>query len=306
MILFPLGQPIFEKLGPAGISMFYVSCIVSQLVYSCGWSKFKGGIGSEMVIFLASCYFYMANRVQIEVVPFFHKMAFTIMAKVGEENPEAVVATTITSYALSSILTGFVFFLMGTFHFGYIVGFIPRHILIGCIGGVGWFLIATGFEVTAGLEGNLNYDGATLWKMFSSDTIALWSIPLALALFFCWSERRVNNQYYLPLFIMTIPAVFYFFVGSLDILQPENLRRTGWIFEGPESGEPWWYFYTLYSMLLCCPINLHEIYTNDSRFQIRSLGSGSGVHPGHVLSHLLWCTARTDQRTCSCFLDWRG
>lgn len=49
MILFPLGQPIFEKLGPDGISMFYVSCIISQLVYSLGGSAFKGGIGSEMV-----------------------------------------------------------------------------------------------------------------------------------------------------------------------------------------------------------------------------------------------------------------
>lgn len=50
MILFPLGQPVFAKLGPDGISMFYVSCIVSQLVYSLGGSIFKGGIGSEMVI----------------------------------------------------------------------------------------------------------------------------------------------------------------------------------------------------------------------------------------------------------------
>ena len=49
MILFPLGQPIFEKLGSAGISMFYISCIVSQLIYSGGGSIFKGGIGSEMV-----------------------------------------------------------------------------------------------------------------------------------------------------------------------------------------------------------------------------------------------------------------
>jgi len=49
MILFPLGLPIFEKLGPDGISMFYVSCIISQLVYSLGGSAFKGGIGSEMV-----------------------------------------------------------------------------------------------------------------------------------------------------------------------------------------------------------------------------------------------------------------
>ena len=43
MILFPLGQPIFAELGPDGISMFYVSCIVSQLVYSMGGSMFRGG-----------------------------------------------------------------------------------------------------------------------------------------------------------------------------------------------------------------------------------------------------------------------
>jgi SulP family sulfate permease len=49
MILFPLGQPIFESLGSAGISMFYISCIVAQLVYSCGGSRFRGGVGSEMV-----------------------------------------------------------------------------------------------------------------------------------------------------------------------------------------------------------------------------------------------------------------
>ena len=49
MILFPLGNPLFASLGPDGISMFYVSCIVSQLVYSMGGSIFRGGIGSEMV-----------------------------------------------------------------------------------------------------------------------------------------------------------------------------------------------------------------------------------------------------------------
>ena len=48
MILFPLGSPIFSNLGSAGISIFYVSTIVSQLVFSFG-SVFKGGIGSELV-----------------------------------------------------------------------------------------------------------------------------------------------------------------------------------------------------------------------------------------------------------------
>lgn len=48
IILFPLGQDVFSEMGADGVSMFYVSCIVSQLVYSSG-SIFKGGVGSEMV-----------------------------------------------------------------------------------------------------------------------------------------------------------------------------------------------------------------------------------------------------------------
>lgn len=49
MILFPLGQSLFSNLQADGLSIFYMSCIISQLVYSCGGSVFKGGIGSEMV-----------------------------------------------------------------------------------------------------------------------------------------------------------------------------------------------------------------------------------------------------------------
>jgi sulfate permease, SulP family len=51
MILFPLGEEIFQNTGPDGIAMFYVSCIVSQLTFSLGGSSFAGGVGSEMVCF---------------------------------------------------------------------------------------------------------------------------------------------------------------------------------------------------------------------------------------------------------------
>ena len=170
------------------------------------------------------------------------------MATVGEDKPDEVISTTITAYAISSILTGAVFFLMGVCRFGYIVGFIPRHILLGCIGGVGWFLVATGLEVTARLDGNLNYDGATLRKMFQLDTIFLWLIPLLLAIFLYCSTKKITSKYYLPTFILIIPAVFYFFVFAIDELDPTDLRNKGWIFNGPDAGEPWWYFYTLYSM----------------------------------------------------------
>ncbi|KAL2258393.1 hypothetical protein VTK26DRAFT_8319 [Humicola hyalothermophila] len=229
MILFPLGSPIFSHLGPAGISIFYVSCIVSQVIFSLG-SVFKGAVGSEL----------------IEVVPFFHNMAATITEMVGEDDPDAVIATTITAYALSSMMTGAVFYLMGRFRFGYLVGFIPRHILIGCIGGVGWFLVATGFEVTARLEGNITYDLDTLKRLMQSDTVPLWVTPLILAAILYYWQTRVTSKYLLPLYILAIPALFYATTAALGLLDPKTLRHGGWMFEGPPAGEPWWYFYTLY------------------------------------------------------------
>ncbi|GAP86129.1 putative sulfate transporter family protein [Rosellinia necatrix] len=232
MILFPLGNPVFANLGPAGISIFYVSTIIAQLTFSSG-SIFRGGVGSEL----------------IEVVPFFHSMAATITTIVGEENPDAVIATTITSFAISSMLTGVVFYLMGHFNLGYIIGFIPRHILIGCIGGVGWFLIATGLEVSARL-GEFRYDLETARRLFKADTLPLWLIPLALAVLLFGLQRKITSRYFLPAYILCIPFVFYFFVLSLDSLSPEHLRQTGWIFEAPEAGQPWWYFWTLYKFEL--------------------------------------------------------
>ena len=116
-------------------------------------------------------------------------MAATITGIVGEDKPDAVIATTITSYALSSMLTGTVFYLMGKFRFGYIVGFIPRHILIGCIGGVGWFLVATGFEVTARMDGSLNYDLDTVRRLIRPDTVPLWIIPLFLSIILFYGQK---------------------------------------------------------------------------------------------------------------------
>ncbi|POS81506.1 sulfate transporter family protein [Diaporthe helianthi] len=236
MILFPLGNPIFANLGPAGISIFYISTIVSQVVFSTG-SIFKGGVGSEL----------------IEVVPFFHNMASTITSLVGEDNPDAVIATTIFCFSFSSLITGAVFFTIGALKLGGLVGFIPRHILIGCIGGVGWFLVQTGFEVSARLEGSFHYDLDTLRLLFRANTVPLWTIPLGLAimLYILSSTSKLkDNHYVLPIFICLEPAIFWFFVVVLDSLEPEPLRQKGWIFEAPPAGEPWWYFYTLFKFNL--------------------------------------------------------
>ncbi|KAF2472046.1 sulfate transporter family protein-like protein [Lindgomyces ingoldianus] len=229
-ILFPLGSPVFSSTGPDGISIFFVSCIVSQLCYSLGLSVFKGGVGSEM----------------IEVVPFFHKMAYSIMKRMKGQSDEAIIATVIVSYCLSSIVTGLIFLTLGGFKLGSLVSFFPRHILIGCIGGVGFFLVVTGIEVSARLEGNLNYDFNTLHKLFSHDTVYLWLLPLVLAVIVLVMRRLIKSPFVLPIFFIIAFAIFYLIIKGILGLDLETVRNSGWIFEMPEAGVPFYRFYSYF------------------------------------------------------------
>ncbi|GME32543.1 Sulfate transporter family protein [Neofusicoccum parvum] len=230
MILFPLGEPIFAKLGVDGLSMFFVSCIVSQLVYSLGGSTFKGAVGSEM----------------IEVVPFFHKMTYVIMARMGEAEPNAIIATVVLAYAVSSIITGLIFLVLGLFKLGDLVSFFPRNILNGCIGGVGFFLFVTGIEVSARLDGNLEYNLVTLHKLFQADTIALWVSPLALAIIYMVIKHYYDHPALMPAFIVLITGVFHIIVAGVSHFNLDKARHAGWVFDKPESGVPFYHFYSLY------------------------------------------------------------
>ena len=232
--------------------MFYVSCIISQLVFSLGGSIFRGGIGSQMVKPNRTSEYTVLIILKIEVVPFFHTMAYIILTTVdeGEDQRAIVLATTVAAYAISSVLTGAVFYIMGLCKLGSLIGFFPRHILIGCIGGVGWFLVATGLEVSARLDGNLEYNVTTLQKLFRPDTVALWTIPLVLAIVLQTVKRWVKHPLTDATFFLSIIAVFYFYVAAIEELTIPELRNTGWIFAAPDAGKPFYSFYELYNWRL--------------------------------------------------------
>jgi SulP family sulfate permease len=229
IILFPLGEEVFSAMGPDGVSMFYVSCIISQLVYSTG-SIFRGGVGSEM----------------IEVVPFFHKMTYMIMGQMGTGNPDALRATVITSYAMSSILTGLVFFGLGRAKLGTLVNFFPHSILTGCIGGVGVFLFITGIEVSARLDGNLELSKDVILRLFAKETVCLWIPPLILAALLLVIKSRYNSSWLVPAYYVAITTIFYIITTAVPSISMANLRRGGWVFDAPAAGLPFYNFYTHY------------------------------------------------------------
>jgi SulP family sulfate permease len=80
----------------------------------------------------------------IEAVPFFHILVNIIQSEIGDDvsqarrpktetdgQDQAIISTTMVAFAFSSILTGAVFFTLGAFKLGSLIGYFPRHILVG-------------------------------------------------------------------------------------------------------------------------------------------------------------------------------
>ncbi|CCO33228.1 putative protein C24H6,11c [Rhizoctonia solani AG-1 IB] len=230
MIIFPAGD-IFLGFGGLGVSMFFVTAFVAQMVYTFGGSAFEGANGSMM----------------IEVVPFFHMLTTGIVAHVGEENPRAVIATTMVAFCLSSVLTG-KSPVSANACFRVLIGFFPRHILVGCIGGVGIFLIETGFEVAAGIndEGGFQYNLETFKLYFmNSRNLLLWLPAFGLAVLLRVITHRFHHQLIFPMYFIGIGVIFYIVVAIVGI-DLQALRGGGWVFDVGGSTEPWWHFYTYF------------------------------------------------------------
>ncbi|KAF9005068.1 sulfate anion transporter [Cyathus striatus] len=143
-------------------------------------------------------------------------------------------------------MTGLCFFLLGVLKLGVIVGFFPRHILVGCIGGVGVFLLITGFAVSMRIpDDDFTASLETLKMMFlDGRMLLLWTIPLLLAVLLRIVTTRWHHQLIFPLYFIIIPLIFYVVITAAQI-DLYDLRKAGWLFDmGDTAHEPWWQFYT--------------------------------------------------------------
>lgn len=234
LIIFPTSYPMFSDFGGDGVSMFFVTCVISQLIYTLGGSIFKGGNGSMM----------------IEVVPFYHILVKIIIDTLGETEPAAVISTTMVAFALSSIFAGIIFLALGYFRLGVLIGFFPRHILVGCIGGVGVFLIETGLEVAGQLKSEEGFQwNLETFRFFvqSWDMVAHWAPPLLLAILLRLITAKFHHPLVFPGYFLVIPALFYIIASGILRVPLEELRKDDWVFDvGKVAEAPFWRFYTYF------------------------------------------------------------
>ena len=107
-----------------GLRMFLFSTIMAQLAFTFA-SKFTNGIGLQMV----------------ENVPFCLELARIVIKEQGYGMD--ALSTLFFLFGLSSVIVGVTFYMLGKFSLGRIVYFFPSHVLVGCIGGIGAFIMTT-------------------------------------------------------------------------------------------------------------------------------------------------------------------
>lgn len=243
IIIFPVSAFIPDSATHAGISMFLVSTIISQLVFSLNGSGLRGAVGSMM----------------IEVMPFLYSMTRIISETMNETNDRAILATIMFCYASSTILTGLVFFILGKYKCGNIIQFFPRHILVGCIGGIGMFLFATAVEVTSGIK--LEWNLSTIKSLFGFHPLKIWISSLLIAVSLKILQTRITHPLFVPIFYSTLPVVF-FSITTLWGYSIIELRDLGWLLNlKPVDNVPFYQFYSYFdfgnmdalSILACVP-----------------------------------------------------
>jgi hypothetical protein len=202
-----------------GIRMFLFATLMGQLAFTFA-SKFKNPVGLQMV----------------ENVPFLHALCHTVVQQQGYGIH--ALSTVFFLFGLSSVIVGLVFYCLGKCQLGRVVYFFPNHVLVGCIGGIGVFIIITSVEVTN--EVTFTFDVAG-WGAFV-DNFHLFVVVLGFESFLrglSWAtqDKQGRPQYPLlsPIYYCLITPVFYLGLHLLGISM-ERATGLGYFFPSSSGG----------------------------------------------------------------------
>ncbi len=107
--------------------------------------------------------------IQDEAVVILSVVATAILTDMGGLTTDRTYYTILGAIAVSTIFTGFSFYLLGIFRLGRIIRYIPFSVTAGFMITIGWLLIVGGFEVAEGQDVHLILldsiqEGSLAWK----------------------------------------------------------------------------------------------------------------------------------------------
>lgn len=199
-----------------GVQMFLFSTLISQIVMT-AMSDFPTAMGMMMV----------------ENIPFMHIIAQVAVQAQGEGIQ--TFSTVFVTFALSTVVVGVAFYLLGALKIGNAVYFFPKHVIIGCIGGIGIFIIQTGVEVSCNRA--WEWTGSSISAFAQYETALHWLASLAFVAGLRTLLYLLNAPLLPPFYFVAIPPAFYTILWLLDVSQQEA-RENDWFFPKAENVDP--------------------------------------------------------------------
>lgn len=132
-------------------------------------------------------------------------IAAVIAKSMSAASSDAIFSTVIAAIAVTSLLTGLGFLLLGRFKLGSLVRFIPYPVIGGFIAGTGWLLVLGAMGVMT----NTSLTFSTLDALFQFDVLLKWLPGVLFAIVLLIVLRRYNHFLIMPAMLVGAVGVFY-------------------------------------------------------------------------------------------------
>lgn len=181
------------------------------------------------------------GMMMVENIPFMHTIAQVAIKHQGMGID--TFSTVFVAFALSSIIVGILFLVLGIFKLGNSVYYFPRHVIIGCIGGIGIFLILTSIEISTSVPWEWSSHNIQLYfKNDINKSSSPYQLPpyllglptLGFEIVLIILLRVTKLSMLPPFYFVTIPPIFYLILLPIRYYHP-GITFTPWFF--PSSSE---------------------------------------------------------------------
>ena len=194
-----------------------------------------GGCVVSIILASLSTYPGVISMIQDVPVAISGLMAVALAGILTNANPDALFANIFASIAISTLLTGISFMLLGYFKLGNLVRFIPYPVMGGFLAATGWLLLKGGLQVTTGVGFNL-LDPAAFFQNINPMQLACGLVfGIGLLLF---NRKFPSKMLVMPGTIVGAIIVFLITTKLLGISIAE-LQQGGWLL-GPLPDKPLW------------------------------------------------------------------
>jgi hypothetical protein len=190
----------------------------------------------QFTFMLLSTMPFAVGQVQDVGLIFLSSMATSIADICARASIGADVAlgTSLLTMCLSTFVVGFLCLLVGKFELAQLVQYVPLPVVGGYLGYVGYFILAGGAGLAAGVEIN----GVASWLEMLEPEALIKLVPLAATtLTIMLVMEKIKSPLALPMMLVLIPAAFHLVLLATGYTL-QQAQEDGWV-SGSSFGAGW-------------------------------------------------------------------